>query len=242
MEVNKKFSIKKLLLTNLKIIMVLMFIETTLLFLNSSQSRIELDKFVSSNLNSSYLIEKGKKVENEINTLEEGKFEEIKEPLFYQDQKHLTQIYNEAKEKYGEDYPAEGIYLYAESLYENYFSNTLNVSYPTFIFIGMLIGTTVYIVGIQNAKGKKLAIELIIAITSIFIIGILINTIYGSTVYYSINKALPNDLAQLPKLINLNQHLMHVPFIIAIIYIANLMHKTIIASKLNKELNKKSDG
>jgi hypothetical protein len=215
----KPFSIKKLLSTIFRSIIVTTFLCFTFLFIYEVPSYINGTLFISMDSNSEIKYEIGQNIENNIN----------------------DSITN-SKSLYGEDYPAIGILLYSIDTWQN--SSIIIVSYLFALLLGIVIGTIIYIVSIQKAKGKQLIIEIfatflilflavsLINVTYEFIMGRLISSInsistdYSSSLYDNyINYMIPSYIA-----------------IFIIIYAINMIHQRLLTRKLNKELNNTNQG
>jgi hypothetical protein len=210
----KKFSLKKLLLTILCSIVITTFIGTTYLFI-TSLAFVENAKFLD-------YVDTGSEV-------------------FKQSMGHYEKIFNETvnnlKLEYGEDYPAAGVFF--NSLVSSGYEH-LEKIYIISVIIGILVGSAFYIIVIQNAKGKKLIIELLIALGIILSIIYILNIGYEAFIYKATNGYNTNRIiytTELYDIDNTNTILIYV-VVVAIAYIGNLVYQKIQTNRLNKELNK----
>lgn len=218
-EENKKFSSKKLLLTILRTVIVSVFIGTTLLFIEVLPNWLQYEIISNSEPNSQTVIEIGKNLE--------GEMESIKEK------------FAEDKEKYGEEYPTEEIFFNNTA---NYFSSSSVVTvYSMSFLIGIVLGSIVYIVSIQNAKGKNLILELVLTFIVVVAIMLVLNIGYSWIINKTINQINLTQIDYSTYIYDLQINNMLISYIIAIvvIYIGNMVYQKVITNKLNKELNKK---
>ena len=216
---NKKFSSKKLLLTILRTVIVSVFIGTTLLFIEVLPNWLQYEIISNSEPNSQTVIEIGKNLE--------GEMESIKEK------------FAEDKEKYGEEYPTEEIFFNNTA---NYFSSSSVVTvYSMSFLIGIVLGSIVYIVSIQNAKGKNLILELVLTFIVVVAIMLVLNIGYSWIINKTINQINLTQIDYSTYIYDLQINNMLISYIIAIvvIYIGNMVYQKVITNKLNKELNKK---
>ena len=146
---------------------------------------------------------------------------------------------NELKEKYGDDYPAEEVLFYRIMMLSNT-EDELSIYLAAIIF-GIGIGTIVYIISEQKAKGKVLIIELLVSALGIMIL--LIGIDFGHTVI--VNSFIKSSgFTGSFKSENINEtikFLILIGFVILSIslYLSNLIIQKINSKKLNEELNKK---
>ena len=218
-EENKKFSSKKLLLTILRTVIVSVFIGTTFLFIEVLPNWLQYEIISNSEPNSQTVIEIGKNLE--------GEMESIKEK------------FAEDKEKYGEEYPTEEIFFNNTA---NYFSSSSVVTvYSMSFLIGIVLGSIVYIVSIQNAKGKNLILELVLTFIVVVAIMLVLNIGYSWIINKTINQINLTQIDYSTYIYDLQINNMLISYIIAIvvIYIGNMGYQKVITNKLNKELNKK---
>lgn len=218
-EENKKFSSKKLLLTILRTVIVSVFIGTTFLFIEVLPNWLQYEIISNSEPNSQTVIEIGKNLE--------GEMESIKEK------------FAEDKEKYGEEYPTEEIFFNNTA---NYFSSSSVVTvYSMSFLIGIVLGSIVYIVSIQNAKGKNLILELVLTFIVVVAIMLVLNIGYSWIINKTINQINLTQIDYSTYIYDLQINNMLISYIIAIvvIYIGNMVYQKVITNKLNKELNKK---
>lgn len=215
----KMFSLKKLLLTILCTVMISIFIGSTILFIYAIPSWMQLEVIVSLDKDSEVLIEIGKSYQENIKQLEEN--------------------FNEEKEQYGDNYPAEGIYLF--QLINLFSANRIVLIYAMSLLIGIVLGTIIYIVAVQNIKGKQIVFELIVAFIILFMFVMLLNAIYGAIINKAINEINPTEVKYHAYIYDLESNKAVIPYIIvaAIIYIVNMVRQKILTNKLNKELNNK---
>jgi len=215
----KTFSVKKLLLTILCTVIVSVFVGSTILFVGSVPKWIESEVITSMEKGSETLVEIGKSYQIGYERIEE--------------------IFKEYKALYGEDYPSEGLFLMQTI---NYFStNRIMQVYSLSFLIGIALGTIIYIVVVQNIKGKQILIELIVAFVVLFILMMLINLGYETFINKYIQRVNPTDITYSTYIYDLESNNIVIPYIIvaAVIYIGNMVRQKIIADKLNKQLNAK---
>ena len=210
----KKFSLKKLLLTILCSIVITTFIGTTYLFITSLA-----------------FVENAKVLE-----LLDPESPELKQ-VARQYEDWFNKAVDGLKAQHGEDYPAAGMfsYLLTTAGYER-----LEEIYIISVIIGIVIGSVFYIIVIQNAKGKKLILELLIALTVVLAIIFILNIGYEAFINKVINKYNISEMVfdtELYDIDNTNTILIYV-VVVAIAYIGNLVYQKIQTNRLNKELNK----
>lgn len=218
-EENKKISIKKLLLTILCTVIVSVFIGTTILFIEVLPNWLQYEMISNLEPNSQIIIEMGKNFEEQMKSIKEKIAED--------------------KEKYGEEYPAEEIFLNNTA---NYFSSSSVVTvYSMSFLIGIALGSIVYIVSIQKAKGKKLILELVLTFMVVVAIMMISNWGYELIINEAINQINSTEIRYSTYIYDLQISNMLIPYIIAIIviYIGNMVYQKVITNRLNKELNKK---
>ena len=218
-EVFKGFAIKKLLLSILCSIIVTTFVGFTILFV----------KVVPS-----YALAE---ICNEVN----GNSEELKEMGNYMQELYNTSVkesFAEEKEKYGENYPAEGIFIY---FLMNYF-NSVSICkvYTLTLLIGTILGALVYIIFIQNATGIRMILEATICGIFILLILVLVNWCYKLIINNAINKIGVGNQnnGNIGYVYDINSPDILYIFIgiIGIAYIINLIYQKILANKFNKKL------
>ena len=141
----------------------------------------------------------------------------------------------EQKEMFGEDYPALGIFLNrllyvscGEVAYVNIFA----------ILIGLVYGTIFYIFAIQKAKGKKLIIELIIALVVIMALIQGCITIYNFVLNRCVSDAINSNIKIDTQLNIIVPYLMLFIIIVLMVGVGNRIYQGIMTKKLNKELEK----
>ena len=210
----KKFSLKKLLLTILCSIVITTFIGTTYLFITSLA-----------------FVENAKVLE-----LLDPESQELKQ-FAGQYEDWFNKAIDGLKAQHGEDYPAAGMlsYLLTTVGYER-----LEEIYIISVIIGIVIGSVFYIIVIQNAKGKKLILELLIALTVVLAIIFILNIGYETFINKVINKYNISEMVfdtELYDIDNTNTILIYV-VVVVIAYIGNLVYQKIQTNRLNKELNK----
>ena len=215
----KTFSIKKLLLTILCTVVMSVFIGTTSLFVLSVPIWMQTEIVTGMEKDSETLIEIGKGYQENLNRVQES--------------------FDEDKSQYGEDYPAEGIFLF--QLINIFSTNRIMAVYTTSFLIGVALGTIIYIVAIQNIKGKQILIELILAFVVLFILMMLINLGYETLINKGIQSVNPTAITYSTYIYDLESNNVLIPYIIvaAVVYIVTMIRQKIITNKLNKELNNK---
>lgn len=215
----KTFSVKKLLLTILCTVIVSVFIGTTILFVLAIPIWIQTEVVGGMEKKSEALIKIGKSYQENLEQIEES--------------------FNEDKALYGEDYPAEGIFLF--QLINIFSTNRIMVVYTMSVSIGVALGSIIYIVAIQNIKGKQIVIELIVAFSILFVLMMLLNVGYEAIINKAINEINPTEVKYSTYIYDLEGNNILIPYIIvaATIYIVNMVRQKIITNKLNKQLNTK---
>lgn len=218
-EILKTFSIKKLLLTILCTVIVSVFIGTTSLFVLSVPTWIQTEIVTGMEKDSEALIEIGKGYQENLNRVQES--------------------FDEDKSQYGEDYPAEGIFLF--QLINIFSTNRIMAVYTTSFLIGVALGTIIYIVAIQNIKGKQILIELVLAFVVLFVLMMLINLGYETLINKGIQSVNPTAITYSTYIYDLESNNVLIPYIIVatVVYIVTMIRQKIITNKLNKELNNK---
>ena len=129
----KTFSVKKLLKTILYTVIISVFIGTTTLFFMAILENAQLEIISNLHENSETLIQIGKGYQEAA--------DEINKEI------------SEEKKTYGEDYPAEGIFLY--QLISRFSTNRIVQVYSVALTIGIVSGIIIYIVAIQNTSKNK---------------------------------------------------------------------------------------
>jgi len=215
----KTFSVKKFLLTILCTVIVSVFIGSTILFVGSVPQWIQSEVITGMEEGSESLIEIGKSYQVGYEQIEES--------------------FKEDKTLYGEDYPSEELFLM--QLINIFSTNRIMQVYSLSFLIGIVLGTIIYIVAVQNIKGKQIIIELVVAFGIIFAIMMLINLGYETLINKAIQSVNPTDITYSTYIYDLESNNVLIPYIIvaAVIYIGNMVRQKILTNKLNKELNKK---
>ena len=220
-EVFKGFSIKKLLLSILCSIIVSTFIGFTFLFVTEVPSYTLVEILNGVDGNSEGLKEIGSNIQEQYDTMKE----------------HFA----EQKEMYGEDYPADGIFLY--TLMNVFRSDLICRTYTLTLLIGMILGTLVYIIFIQKTKGVQMVLEATICGIIILLMLMLVNFGYNSIINIGINKIGTNieNGAYITSIYDIDTSNILYIFIGIIVtsYIVNLIYQKILVNKLNKKLHKK---
>jgi len=215
----KTFSVKKLLLTILCTVIISVSIGSTLLFIYMVPQRIQLEVINVMEKDSETLIGIGKHYKRAYDSIEED--------------------FKKDKALYGEDYPAEELLLLQ---WTNYFSTEVIMRvYPLSLLIGIGLGFIIYIVAVQNARGKKAIIELVVAFVIIFLLIMLANLAYQTIINKTINSLQPTDVKYYTYIYDLQNNKLIILYSIAavVIYIGNIIRQKILTNKLNKALNKK---
>jgi len=215
----KTFSVKKFLLTILCTVIVSVFIGSTILFVGSVPQWIQSEVITGMEKGSESLIEIGKSYQVGYEQIEES--------------------FKEDKTLYGEDYPSEELFLM--QLINIFSTNRIMQVYSLSFLIGIALGTIIYIVAVQNIKGKQILIELVVAFVVLFVLMMLINLGYETLINKAIQSVNPTDITYSTYIYDLESNNVLIPYIIvaAVIYIGNMVRQKILTNKLNKELNKK---
>lgn len=221
---NQKFSVKKLLKTIFISILVTIFIGTTCLCVEGVSSYLWCLKIRDIVNNSKDL--------NEHNSLLESSIEYSN--IFHQG---VEKIRNDYEKNFGEEYsktfPAEGIFL--QMLVNGIGNMSIIHIYTYSALYGVILGTAIYIIIIQNAKKKQLFKELLIAIMILSLLILITN--------FVIQKLILKNLVGLDEYKKYylydNRTILQVLVIIFVIYIVNMIKQRSLVKKLNKELNNK---
>lgn len=153
--------------------------------------------------------------------------------------KGMKEEFKSQKEEYGEDYPAEGIFLYR--LFATIRSSIICEMYALTLLVGIIVGTAVYIIFIQKAKGVQMLVESVILGMLIIVLIALLNIGYSSLINILVSKIIGNGDSNLSYAIyDIDNSNMLYVFIgtIGIAYIINLIYQKMLAKKLNQKLNK----
>lgn len=213
MRKEKKFSVKELLKTVLYAVVVVNFIVFTVTFVEEIPNLIMSEVMLVADDESEILIEEGKNAE------------EV-----------MEQFTTMQKEKYGEEYPAEGIFV--KQLLYSLESGPIVQTYVTSLLAGTILGTIIYIVSVQKAKGVELVIEIFIAFAIIAIITAGINLGYQAIINKVMNEAGATDTFYDTSIYNDSIFLPYIA-VFAVVYMGNMIQQKILTNKLNKELNNK---
>jgi len=215
----KTFSVKKFLLTILCTVIVSVFIGSTILFVGSVPQWIQSEVITGMEEGSESLIEIGKSYQVGYEQIEES--------------------FKEDKTLYGEDYPSEELFLM--QLINIFSTNRIMQVYSLSFLIGIVLGTIIYIVAVQNIKGKQILIELVVAFVVLFVLMMLINLGYETLINKAIQSVNPTDITYSTYIYDLESNNVLIPYIIiaTVIYIGNMVRQKVLTNKLNKELNKK---
>ena len=198
---------------------VSVFIGTTFLFIGAIPNWMQYEIIPNLDQNSEIINEIGRNYEETV--------KQIKEKI------------DEDKETYGEDYPAEEIFLI--NVVNCFSSSNIVKIYSISFLIGIALGTIIYIVAIQNAKGKELIIKLFLTFIILFVIMLILNIGYEAIINIAINQVASTGIKYNTGIYELDNINILISYIIAIavIYIGNMIYQKIITNRLNKELNKK---
>lgn len=220
----KPFSIKKLLLTILCTVIVSVFLGTTISFVLSTPTWIYSEVLTGMENTG---IEKNKNTLNEMVENYKYGFEKIEKKI------------SEDKNLYGEDYPAEEVFLIL--LINRFSSYKIMEVYAISVLIGIVLGTIIYIVALQNIKGKQVVIELILAFVVLFIFITLLNLGYQAIINKLITDLNTTNVTYDTYIYDLESYNILIPYILVAvtIYIVNMVRQKIITNKLNKQLNTK---
>lgn len=212
------FSIKKLLLCILVSIIISVFIGFTIMFVIETPSFTMTEIITEADENSEVVRDYGNAMQNSIEGIEN--------------------YVKELKAKNGENYPAEGLFL--NQLLNRFRSMVICRTYTLSILMGIIIGTLVYIIFIQKAKGFLMFYEIFISGILLLILVTLINFGYSSLVNLAINKIGANSEQYSTYVYDVNEDIVIYGFlgIMGISYIINLIYQNILTKKLNKKLNK----
>lgn len=215
----KTFSVKKFLLTILCTVIVSVFIGSTILFVGSVPQWIQSEIMTGMEEDSESLIEIGKSYQVGYEQIEES--------------------FKEDKALYGEDYPSEELFLM--QLINIFSTNRIMQVYSLSFLIGIALGTIIYIVAVQNIKGKQILIELVVAFVVLFLLMMIINLGYKTLINKAIQSVNPTDVTYSTYVYDLEINNVLISYIIVatVIYIGNMVRQKILTNKLNTELNKK---
>lgn len=160
----------------------------------------------------------------------------------------MQENYNLIKEKaeeqkaaYGDDYPAEGIFLYEVGNLLR--TNAIVRVYTLSLLIGTILGTLIYIFFIQKTKGSKMILESVICGMVILLLVTLINVGYKAIVNAGINNigAKTQNSTYITYIYNtqINNVVYIFIGIIGLAYIVNLVYQKMLSNRFNKKLSKK---
>lgn len=216
----KTFSVKKLLKTILYTVIISVFIGTTTLFFMAILENAQLEIISNLDENSETLIQIGKGYQEAA--------DEINKEI------------SEEKKTYGEDYPAEGIFLY--QLISRFSTNRIVQVYSVALTIGIVSGIIIYIVAIQNTSKKQVIIELAIAFVVLIILIILIMLFINKGYEIILNKAInsinpTNVQYSIPEYIDIKEMLIVYVVIAVVTYIVNMIRQKVLTNRLNKQLH-----
>lgn len=204
-----KFSIKKLLFTVFCSVLVTTSLGFTLIIPGMASQYILTEELGPDNENArEALVSIGK-------SYEEGKAE-------------VEKKYESDKQKYGNDYPAEGVFLYRVqiSTYVD-FLETYLVSVAT----GVILGILIYVIWIQNSKGKKLFIQLIVCAIATVVLAVVAKVLYA----VAIGTVAKTGMIDMPKTDGIGILAMF-GIIFIVVYISNFIYQKHLSNKLNKSL------
>ena len=206
----KKFSVKKMLLTIICSVLVTTSLGFTLQIPGMLSQFIMTEEIgVDNNKTREALVGIGKSYEESTQKVEERIEQE--------------------KEKYGEDYPAKGIFLYRVQI--STYRDILE-TYLITVMAGVLLGVFIYVIWIQNAKGKQLVIEIIATFFAMIVMAILVKTGYSALISL-ISKTGKVDTIDL----NGIGILALFGILLIAVYITNFIYQKYMSNKLNKKLN-----
>ena len=214
-----KFSVKKLLLTILCSVIVTTSLGSTYLFVINVPGWVQSELMGSLDGNSEVLKEIGSGFESQFKELDKNIAEE--------------------KAMYGEDYPSEELFIFRLMTVSRCYEVVR--MYVLALVMGIIIGTIIYIVAIQNAKGIELIIELFMAFVAIIALILLANIGYEALLNHAINNYNPTEIEYQTEIYDLYNDNIFLPYLItiAVVYVGNMIYQKRQANKLNKELNKK---
>jgi len=217
----KDFSMKLYLKTVLYSLVIVVFIGTIFLFIEGIGVYSTSEVLLNSIDNPEIVREIGKDIEESY--------------------KELDEKIEEKKEEYGEDYPIRGYYQFILSTSAQGYGAVQLAKFS--IPIGVILGTFVYIISVQKARGKNLIIE---SIVFVIIVGILLRLVnIGYQLF--VNNLVRNITNSKETMFETGVYDLRENYIIfligyfiifLVVYILNFMIQTIKVKKLNKELNK----
>ncbi len=211
----KEISIKKLFITILCSIIITTSLSFSIAFIESLPGTLVNEAWSTWNDKMpEELIEYGKNIEETIN-----------------------KKIQEEKNMYGSDYPSEGILFYMAMSKSS--EDAIVETYKQSVLVGIILGTFVYIVWVQKAKKKNLLIESVICGGIMLVLVVLVNVIY-ELVFYVMMKNLGQDayIYSLNEVYDIRNVAIVCVGIFAVVYVANYIYQRIMASRLNRELNK----
>ena len=201
-------------ISNLYTVIISVFVGTTTLFLLSIPETIQLEMVNSMEKDSETLIEIGENYQDEAN--------------------QISKKINEEKEAYGKDYPAEGIFLYQ---FISRFSTCRIIDvYSLALIIGIVLGTVIYIVAIQNTSKKQVIAELIVAFVILSVFMFILNVGYETIINKVINSINPTEVQYFTD-IDIKNILILYMIVAVVVYVVNIIKQKILTNMLNKQLN-----
>ena len=206
----KKFSVKKLLLTIICSVLVTTSLGFTL------QVPGMLTQFIMT---------------EEIGTENNGTREDLVEigKSYEESTKIVEERFEQEKKEYGQDYPAKGIFLYRVQI--STYRDILE-TYLITVVAGVLLGIFIYVIWIQNAKGKQLVLEIVATFFAMIVMAVLVKAGYA---------ALISVISKTGKVDTLNLDGIGILALFGIlliaVYITNFIYQKHMSNKLNKKLN-----
>ena len=206
----KKFSVKKLLLTIICSVLVTTSLGFTLQVPGMLTQFIMTEEIgTENNETREALVDIGKSYEESTKIVEER--------------------FEQEKKEYGQDYPAKGIFLYRLQI--SAYRDILE-TYLITVVAGVLLGIFIYVIWIQNAKGKQLVLEIVVTFFAMIVMAVLIKAGYAALISV-ISKTGKVDTLNLDSIGILTLF----GILLIVVYITNFIYQKHMSNKLNKKLN-----
>ncbi len=215
------FSLKKFLITILCTTIISGFIGFTALFVNAFPTYMISEVFSCAEMDSDFAIQASKYQQEIFDTVLKNEFD------------------NE-RTKFGDDYPTEGYLLFA--VLNRLTSEPIFTLYILAISIGIMLGTIIYIIFVQKAKGVQMLLELAICGIAILLLLILMDLGYNAYINYQIQQV---DIlnAEYGGMIfdvrlNIENYIGLYIGVFLAAFIVNYIYQKLLANKLNKILHR----
>ena len=222
----QKFSVKKLLLTIFCSVLVTVFIGSTIVFIEDVISYLFGEKIGVIELQA----EQGDSSLEELFESSQNYYDIFKKGVEKSREKYVESL----GEEYANSIPVEGIFL--QRLILEIGIETKIKIYVLSVLYGIVLGTAVYIIAVQNVKKQQLIKELILALLIIGLFIVMVNIIVKKLIF---NKIIGiNDYHEYNLYdVRSDSIILISTGILFIVYIINIIRQKRITNELNRELN-----